>query len=131
MSITNAIAELTDRPLFLELIDVPGLDDDWWRVSVFDWSALSEEERDIAVESHLLVYKEKHGAAWLDRYVPFAWLGGENHPVEELDEQIDGTLVIDREGGAVLLASPDSMSGELHPFASSFASLAFRDERPE
>jgi hypothetical protein len=132
MKLSPLLAPLAGRPLFLPLAQIPGLRDGWWRVTVFDWSALSEDDRAIAIENNLLVFNEKLPAGWDQRYVPFAWLGGENHPVEELDEQIDATLVIDLESPdqPVFLASQDSMSGNLTPFSKSFSSLDFRDERP-
>jgi hypothetical protein len=97
-------------------------------LTVFDWSALSSEERDYFTEQQAIPLLEEHGRGWHEKLVPFAMLGGENHPMEDFDEQCNGILLLDASaasGGScpvVFFPSPDGH--RVYPFAASVTALA-------
>jgi hypothetical protein len=94
-------------------------------VTLFDWSKLPASARSMFAESHVLELARALGGGWSDKQVPFALVGGESHPVplDELDQQADGVLLVDLANGEVLCCS-DPTARAAAPLASSTAALA-------
>jgi hypothetical protein len=80
-------------------------------ITVFDWQALSADDKAFFVESQLLELAAGSGKGWDAHLVPWAVVDGESHPVplDELDQQTNGVLLLDlRRGGAVMYCTDSS-----------------------
>jgi hypothetical protein len=73
-------------------------------ITIFDWSSLEEDDQEFFAESQVYSLAEALGGGWSKKLVPFALVGGESHPVplDELDQQTDGVLLVELATGAVV-----------------------------
>ncbi|MCE9573891.1 MAG: hypothetical protein K8W52_12145 [Deltaproteobacteria bacterium] len=113
---------------FLELTSkVTGLSPGRHAVTVIDWSALSREQRAQFTECLAMPLREERGRDWHAQLTPIAVVGGENHPIEDFDEQGDGILLLDLAAGdgatcpVVFFASPDGT--RTYPLAATVTEL--------
>ena len=97
-------------------------------ITIFDWSKLGAEQRATFVESHLYELAKKLGKGWDAHLVPVALLGGESHPVplDELDQQADGVLLLDLRAGGAVVCCNDATSETTRPIASKAADLEIK-----
>ncbi len=93
-------------------------------ITVFDWSALDEDEQAFFAESQVYALAKALGSDWSEKQVPFALVGGESHPVplDELDQQTDGVLLVDLASGAVVYCD-DATSDKAKKIADSTSAL--------
>ena len=93
-------------------------------LTILDWSTLDVDARSGFAESHLFAVATSLGRAWRERLAPIAIVGGESHPVplDELDQQADGVLILDLTTGAVVFCG-DSSDDTTRAIARSTAEL--------
>ena len=94
-------------------------------ITIFDWSKLHAEHRATLIESQLYELAKTLGKGWDAHLVPVAILGGESHPVplDELDQQADGVLLLDLRAGGAVVCCNDATSETTRPIASTAAEL--------
>jgi hypothetical protein len=97
-------------------------------VTIFDWSKLGADDRSVLVESHLYELAQKAGKGWDAHLVPFALVGGESHPVpvDELDQQADGVLLLDLEAGGAIAYCNDPSTETAKTIAPNAGALVIR-----
>ncbi len=91
-------------------------------ITIFDWSMLDEEQQGEFAEAQLGELR-----SWVGKLTPFALLGGETTPVpmDELDQQTDGVLLIENVTGAVVHCSGPSAT-RTEPVAGSVDALSIK-----
>lgn len=93
-------------------------------VTILDWSTFGADARSGFAESHFFAVATSLGRAWRERLAPIALVGGESHPIpaDELDQQVDGVLLVDLTTGAVVFCG-DSSDDTTRAIARSTAEL--------
>lgn len=88
-------------------------------ITIFDWSTLDDDQQAEFAEAQL-----SELPAWFDALTPFALVGGESSPIpmDELDQQTDGVLLIENATGAVVYCSGPA-STRTEPVAASVEAL--------
>lgn len=111
-------------------------EDDGWQILVFDWAALSEEDKAAFIEDVLGdAFQEAQGEAYVDgydswvseRFTPFALIGPAGGGGASLADfaQVDRVLFL-ATNGAVHEGGPDEVDIAGHVFADSIEALQLR-----